>query len=234
MSATCRIPGCTGHNHLDDLCNSVTRVDGPGIPLIAEVEAWEGSTPELIVWETDDIRNLFRTRDQAVARAFADKLRTLAAAVDKGAALLATPPDSVATPDPSVDYAARFAALDYGVLFDLEDGDCDNVTRYVESLLIVLAEWRPRVVALLADAPEWAVPEAAQYRAALNRTREALTQWEFRWQGGPDLPETFDLPEPVVSVTSSTTPKGHVQTVTPLARIESAGRRDLILREVAA
>lgn len=227
MSATCRIPGCTGHNHLDDLCNSVARVDGPGIPLIAEVEAWEGSTPELIVWETDDIRNLFRTRDQAVARAFADKLRTLAAAVDKGAALLATESDSVAKLDPSVDYAARFAALDYGVLFDLEDGDCDNVTRYVESLLIVLAEWRPRVVAMLADAPEWAVPEAAQYRAALNRTREALTQWEFRWQGGPDLPETFDLPEQTPTSNFAGSSKVSV------ARIVSAGRRDLVLRAVA-
>ena len=114
------------------------------------------------------------------------------------------------------------------MLFDLEDGDCDNVTRYVESLLIVLAEWRPRVVAMLADAPEWAVPEAAQYRAALNRTREALTQWEFRWQGGPDLPETFDLPEQTSTSNFAGSSKVSV------ARIVSAGRRDLVVRGVAA
>lgn len=127
----------------------------------------------------------------------------------------------------TVDYAARFAALDSDVLFDLEDGgDCDTATKFVESLLIVLAEWRPRVVAMLADAPEWAVPEAAQYRRALDRTREAYMQWSFRWQGGPALPDTFDLPEPAPMVT--------VTSGTPVARICRSGHRDLLVREVAA
>ncbi|MFI0897088.1 HNH endonuclease signature motif containing protein [Streptomyces sp. NPDC020983] len=143
------------------------------------------------------------------------------------AALLATPTPGVAKQDPMVDYAARFAALDSDVLFDLEaSGDCDDAQRYVQSLLMVLAEWRPRVVAMLADAPEWAVPEAAAYRRALDRTREAWIQYEFRYEGGPALPYPFDLPEPA--------PKGFAQTETPIARIVSAGRRDLIVRGAAA
>jgi hypothetical protein len=215
----CRIPGCGGHNHADDLCNSVARIDGPGIALIAEVEAWEGTSPELIVWEAEDIRNLFRTRDQAEAGAFADKLRALAAAVDKGAALLAVPPKGIAKPDLSIEDAA--------LLFDLENenGDTDAPHAHIESLLIVLAEWRPRVVAMLAEAPEWAVPEAAAYRRALDRTREAYTQWSFQWEGGPALPYPFDLPEPVAAPLSGSA---------NVARIVSAGRRDLVVRGVAA
>jgi hypothetical protein len=228
LPPTCRVPGCTGSWHDDDICDVVfADLAGPGSALIVEVSVEPGETAEAIVWEGTEGRNLLRTRDQAEAVAFADKLRALAAAVDTGAALLAGPSARPAKPDPAVDFASRFAALDSDVLFDLEAaGDCDNASRYVESLLIVLAEWRPRVVAMLADAPEWAVPEAAAYRRALDRTREAWVQWNFRWEGGPALPDTFDLPEPA--------PKGTQITGTPVARIVSAGRRDQVVREVAA
>jgi hypothetical protein len=125
-----------------------------------------------------------------------------------------------------VDYAARFAALDSDVLFDVEaQGDSEDARNYVESLLIVLTEWRTRVVGLLAETPaEWAVPEAGQYQRALNRTREAWLQWNFRWQGGPVLPWPFDVPAPVTQPAP----------VAPITRIVSAGRRDLLVREVAA
>lgn len=221
-----RLPGCTGSWHDDDMCDVVLAdVPGPDVSLIAEVEAGADRPAELIVWESEGPRNLLRTSDPAKAIAFADQLRALAAAVDKGATLLAAPAAGVAKADPAVDYAARFAALDSDVLFGLENGgDCDDAQRYVESLLIVLAEWRPRVVAMLADAPEWAVPEAAAYRRALDRTREAWTQYSFRWTGGPELPWPFDLPQP----------KGFAETETPVARIVRPGRRDLTVRGVAA
>jgi len=221
VTTDCRIPGCTEANHIDDLCNVFVESAGPGITLMAEVEAWEGKTPELIVWETEDSRNLFRTYDRSEATAYADKLRALATTVDRYAALLAAP----AEPVEPVDYAARFAALDSDVLFDLEDqGDCDTAARYVESLLIVLGEWRTRVQAMLAEAPEWAVPEAAEYRRALDRTREAWAQYSFRWVDGPALPYPFDLDQP----------KAPEIRPTAAARIVRAGHRDLIVRGAAA
>jgi hypothetical protein len=79
---------------------------------------------------------------------------------------------------------------------------------------------------MLADAPEWAVPEAAVYRRALDRTREVWAQYSFRYEGGPVLPWPFDLPEPVAG-----SPKDLAK---PVARIVSAGRRALTVREVAA
>lgn len=127
----------------------------------------------------------------------------------------------------AVDHAARFAALDSDVLFALEDSDNEDApTAYIESLLIVLADWRGHLVTLLANAPAWSIPEVAAYQRALSRTREAWVQYSFRWTGGPDLPYPFDLPEPA--------PKGAAARRTPVARIVSAGRRDLIVREVAA
>jgi hypothetical protein len=225
-STTCRVRGCDGRWHHQDMCDVVLAdLTGDSAGLIAEVDSIDGGPVQLVVWEGEG-RDLLRTSDPAAGHAFADRLRALAAAVDKGAALLA--PE--VKPEP-VDYAARFAALDSDVLFDVEEqGDCDDAQKYIESLLIVLSEWRPRIVAMLADAPEWAVPEAAAYRRALDRTREAFVQWEFRYEGGPTLPYPFDLPE-MVTPTSS---KGHAETVTPVARIVSAGRRDLVVREAVA
>ena len=129
----------------------------------------------------------------------------------------------------AVDHAARFAALDVDLLFGLENqaGDPDAPHAHIESLLIVLAEWRPRIVALLAAGPAWSIPEVAAYERALSRTREAYMQWSFRWEGGPDLPDTFDLPEPPASNFAETRKVS-------VARITSAGRRDLTVREVAA
>jgi hypothetical protein len=228
MSAACLIPDCDGRWHDDGICDVVlSDLQGDGASLIAEVEAGPALPATLVVWEGADGRDLIRTTDPGAGHAFADRLRLLAAAIDKGAALLARVTTTSATPDPSVDYAARFAALDSDVLFDLEDtGDCDDAQRYVQSLLMVLAEWRPRVLAMLADAPEWAVPEAGAYRRALDRTREAWVQYEFRYDGGPVLPFPFDLPEPA--------PKGQPITLPPVARIVSAGRRPLTVRGAAA
>jgi hypothetical protein len=228
MNATCLIPGCDGRWHCDGICDVVlSDLQGDGASLIAEVEAGPALPATLVVWEGADGRDLIRTTDAVAGHAFADQLRLLAAAVDKGAHLLARATAAPTTPDPSVDYAARFAALDSDMLFGLEDaGDCDDAQRYVQSLLVVLAEWRPRVLAMLADAPEWAVPEAAAYRRALDRTREAWVQYEFRYEGGPILPYPFDLPEPA--------PKGTQTVGTPVARIVSAGRRPLTVRGAAA
>jgi hypothetical protein len=222
ITTVCRVVGCDGRWHDDDMCDVVLAdLQGEGVSLIAEVDSVEGGPVELVVWEGEDGRDLLRTTSPAAGHAFADRLRALAAAVDKGAALLAP---AVVEP---VDYAARFAALDSDVLFDLEDGgDCDTAQRYVQSLLMVLAEWRPRVVAMLADAPEWAVPEAAVYRRALDRTREAWAQYSFRYEGGPVLPWPFDLPEPVAPVA--------LADAQPVARIVSVGRRALTVRGVAA
>lgn len=218
----CRLRDCTGSWHGEDICDAIlAELPTQGATLIAEVSVEPEKTPELVVWEGNDGRDLIRTHDGTAAAQFADRLRALAAAVDKGANLL-TP---AATSEP-VDHAARFAALDAEVLFALEGerGDMGAPQSYIESLLIVLAEWRPRVVAMLADAPEWAVPEAAQYRRALDRTREAWTQYSFRWEGGPDLPYPFDLPQ------SHPQPSPAAR----VARITSAGRRSLTVREVAA
>jgi hypothetical protein len=224
-----RLPGCTGSWHDDDMCDVVLAdLPGPGVSLIAEAERGADKPAELIVWESEGPRNLLRTTDSAQARAFADQLRKLAAAVDKGAVLLEGDALSPSKPEP-VDYAARFAALDSDVLFDVEEqGDCEAARNYVESLLIVLTEWRTRVVGLLAETPaEWAVPEVGEYQRALNRTREAWLQFNFRYQGGPDLPWPFDLPQ---TVARSPIDLANA----PVARIVSAGRRDLVVREAVA
>jgi hypothetical protein len=219
---THRIPGCDGHWHHEGLCeaelDSLPLADGD---LIVTAHATTGTPAELVVWQ--DMRgDLIRTCDAVKAVAFADRLRALAAAVDKGAALLSAP---AATAEP-VDYAARFAALDEYQLFAIEGDteDCTAAAGFVESLLSVLADWRPRIVTLLDSAPAWAVPEVAAYEQAVNRTQEAWLLYSFRYQGGPALPGTFGLPAP----------RGHAQTVTPAARIVSAGRRSLTVREVAA
>ncbi|MBY8879728.1 hypothetical protein [Actinacidiphila acidipaludis] len=221
MNATCRIRGCDGRWHSQDMCDVVLADLGTtGVDLIAEVDAIDGGPVQLVVWEGEG-RDLLRTSDPAAGHAFADRLRALAAAIDKGTALLPQP-----APVEPVDYAARFAALDSDLLFELEDGgDCEDARRYVESLLMVLAEWRTRVMGLLAETPaEWAVPEAGAYQRALNRTREAWLQYGFRWQGGPALPWPFDLPEQAPAVAPAA----------PVTRIEAPGRRSLVLREVAA
>lgn len=226
MSATtCRLIGCNGLYHDEGLCEiALDTIDmGGATPLNVTVNAYDGKPVELAVWP-DMSDELLRTYDQATGLAFAARLRAFADAVEQGANLL-IPAAPVAKPEP-VDHAARFAALDSDVLFALEDAEDTSAPQaYIESLLIVLAEWRPRVLALLADAPEWAVPEAAAYRRALDRTREALVQWEFRYEGGPVLPYPFDVPEPVASVSV---------TDANVARITSAGRRDLTVRGVAA
>lgn len=228
------IPGCDGYAHQDGVCETVfdcLTLGGQANALNVTVNA-DGVKPvELAVWQDWD-GDLLRTHDPAEAAAFADRLRAFASAIDKGAALLARESNSPATPDPSVDYAARFAALDEYRLFAMEDstGDGTAARDFVESLLLVLADWRPRIVALLADAPAWSVPEVAAYERAVNRTQEAWLLYSFRWQGGPDLPETFDLPEPAGQRIFVDADKN----VAPVARIVSAGRRDLVLRGVAA
>jgi hypothetical protein len=226
-AAECRLPSCSGSWHDDDICDLVLAdLATDGAALIAEVSVGDTESAELVVWEGDGGSNLLRTHDAADGHAFAEQLRRLAAAVDKGAALLAADSLSAAKPEP-VDHAARFAALDADLLFDLENqaGDCDAPTAHIESLLIVLAEWRPRILALLADGPAWSIPEVAAYERALSRTREAWLLWNFRWVGGPDLPESFDVPEPVERVNP---------TRSNVARITSAGRRTLTVRQGVA
>ncbi|MFF7158095.1 hypothetical protein [Streptomyces sp. NPDC008139] len=124
----------------------------------------------------------------------------------------------------AVDHAARFAALDEYRLFAIEDEarDCTPSADFIESLLLVLADWRPRIVALLETAPAWSIPEVAAYERAVNRTQEAWLLYSFRWEGGPALPETFDLPA------------GQPSPVARVARITSPGRRDLTVRGAAA
>ena len=188
----CRIRGCDGQWHGQDMCDVVLAdLSTAGASLIAEVDSVDGGPVELVVWEGADGRDLLRTSDPAAGHAFADRLRALAAAVDKGAALLAPP-----VPVEPVGYAARFAELNSDLLFALEDeGDCDKASEYVKDLLIVLAEWRPRVLALLAETPAGQdALEADAYRQALDRTREAWLQYSFRYEGGPVLPYPFDLP----------------------------------------
>ncbi|MDG9706272.1 hypothetical protein [Streptomyces sp. DH37] len=103
----------------------------------------------------------------------------------------------------SAGYAAHFEGVTAEKLFALEDaeGDCDAPQNYVECLLVILASWRAdleRWRARLDELPSAAVAryrdEAARYTEALNATREAWLQWSFRWEGGPALPERFDLP----------------------------------------
>ncbi|WNI15234.1 hypothetical protein [Actinacidiphila sp. ITFR-21] len=87
----CRIPGCSGSWHDDEICDVVLAdLAGPGTALITEVSVGTTEPAELIVWEAEDGDNLFRTRDGAEALKFAAKLRQLAAAVERGAPLLGT------------------------------------------------------------------------------------------------------------------------------------------------
>ncbi|MFI9174870.1 hypothetical protein [Streptomyces lincolnensis] len=95
---------------------------------------------------------------------------------------------------PVVDFPVRFAGLDSDTLFALEypqgqDGpsDCDAPQKYVEQLLVHLADWRARLL-------DGTRTDADAYRAALDSVREAWLQYSFRWVGGPDLPYPFDLP----------------------------------------
>ncbi|WP_406360312.1 hypothetical protein OID55_10895 [Streptomyces sp. NBC_00715] len=96
-----------------------------------------------------------------------------------------------------IDFPARFAGLDSDVLFGLEypegtDGpsDCDAPQEYVEQLLVVLADWRARLL-------DGTRSDADAYRSALDSVREAWLQYSFRWIGGPALPYPFDLPRTV-------------------------------------
>ncbi|MFK4797822.1 hypothetical protein ACI3K5_03900 [Streptomyces sp. MPA0124] len=101
---------------------------------------------------------------------------------------------------PRIDIA-RFRGLTSDVLFALEygpdgeGGDTDAPQEYIEQLLVILADWRQRLL-------DGTRSDAGTYQAALNTTREAWLQYSFRWDGGPDLPYPFDLattvPNPVV------------------------------------
>ncbi|MEU1908130.1 hypothetical protein [Streptomyces hygroscopicus] len=93
-----------------------------------------------------------------------------------------------------IDYAARFEGFDSDKLFALEypngqDGrvDCDAPSEYVEQLLVLLADWRARLL-------DGSRADVDDYRRCLNAVREAWLQYSFRWVGGPDLPYPFDLP----------------------------------------
>jgi hypothetical protein len=93
-----------------------------------------------------------------------------------------------------IDYAARFEGFDSDKLFELEypDGnqdrsDTDAPQEYVEQLLVVLADWRARLL-------DGSRSDGADYRRCLDAVREAWLQYSFRWVGGPDLPYPFDLP----------------------------------------
>lgn len=99
----------------------------------------------------------------------------------------------------SIDFPARFTGFDSDVLFALEypqgqDGpsDCDAPQEYVERLLVVLADWRARLL-------DGTRTDADAYRAALDSVREAWLQYSFRWVDGPNLPYPFDLPQGVTS-----------------------------------
>jgi len=99
----------------------------------------------------------------------------------------------------SIDFPGRFEGFDSDTLFALEypqgqDGpsDCDAPQEYVEQLLVVLADWRQRLL-------DGSRTDADDYRAALNSVREAWLQYSFRWVGGPVLPYPFDLPQGVAS-----------------------------------
>lgn len=99
----------------------------------------------------------------------------------------------------SIDFPGRFAGFDSDTLFGLEypagqDGpsDCDAPQEHVEQLLVVLADWRARLL-------DGSRVDADEYRRCLDQVREAWLQYSFRWLGGPDLPYPFDLPRTEVS-----------------------------------
>lgn len=95
----------------------------------------------------------------------------------------------------SIDFPARFEGLDSDTLFALEypsgdydrPEDSDAPRNYVEQLLVVLADWRARLL-------DGSRTDADDYRAALDSVREAWLQYSFRWIGAPELPYPFDLP----------------------------------------
>lgn len=96
----------------------------------------------------------------------------------------------------SVDFPARFEGLSSDRLFELEYGapesgsgqsDPDAPQEYVEQLLVVLADWRARLL-------DGSRTDTDAYRVALDSVREAWLQYSFRWVGGPELPYPFDLP----------------------------------------
>lgn len=94
-----------------------------------------------------------------------------------------------------IDFPARFEGLSSDALFTLEypSGDFDHPEDsdaprdHVEQLLVVLADWRARLL-------DGSRTDADAYRAALDSVREAWLQYSFRWVGGPNLPYPFDLP----------------------------------------
>ncbi len=98
----------------------------------------------------------------------------------------------------SIDYAARFEGFDSDTLFELEYGpdgggsDTDAPREHVEQLLVVLADWRARLL-------DGSRTDADDYRVALDTVREAWLQYSFRWIGGPNLPYPFDLPQGVTA-----------------------------------
>ncbi|WP_097934716.1 MULTISPECIES: hypothetical protein [unclassified Streptomyces] len=94
----------------------------------------------------------------------------------------------------SIDYPARFEGLTSDTLFALEypngmdaGSDCDAPQEHVEQLLVVLADWRQRIL-------DGSRSDVDNFRAALDAVREAWLQYSFRWEGGPSLPYPFDLP----------------------------------------
>lgn len=113
------------------------------------------------------------------------------------------PADPVAVYRQATDgYAARFEELTFETLFALEDArreSCDAVRDHVEQLLVVLADWRAHLIELRQAAPgAYSAQESRAYEQALNATHEAWTLWNFRYVGGPALPESFALPPAAV------------------------------------
>jgi len=99
-----------------------------------------------------------------------------------------------------IDFPARFEGLDSDTLFALEypsgdydrPEDSDAPREFVEQLLVVLADWRQRLL-------DSSRTDADEYRRCLDAVREAWLQYSFRWVGGPALPYPFDLPQGVAS-----------------------------------
>ncbi|MFT9670900.1 hypothetical protein ACMZ5F_11515 [Streptomyces rhizosphaericola] len=95
----------------------------------------------------------------------------------------------------SINYPDRFEGFTSDTLFALEypDGEGgsangDAPQEYVEQLLVVLADWRQRLL-------DGSRTDTDSYQAALDAVREAWLQYSFRWEGGPSLPYPFDLPQ---------------------------------------
>ncbi|MGC4927219.1 hypothetical protein [Streptomyces sp. DT117] len=99
-------------------------------------------------------------------------------------------------------YAAQFEGLNSDTLFALEGDreDCDAPQEHIEGLLLVLADWHRRIVALRSEDAQLATSEAGAYRKAVDAVRESWTQYSFRWEGGPVFPWPLDLPAAVNAV----------------------------------